>query len=52
MQEEMYEEMYKVLFRAGTKAIELIKAGEQAKAFQLLKQAQIDAEEIYISAED
>ena len=44
-----YQEMYLTLFRAVTKAIELLDGNEAARARALLVRAQQEAEELYIS---
>lgn len=44
-----YQKMYTVLFNAITDALELLEANNKAKATDLLKRAQQEAEELYIS---
>ena len=47
-----YEKMYHMLFNAITDALEALRAGTQGVAAGILQQAQCDAEEMYIQAED
>lgn len=44
-----YQEMYLTLFRAVTKAVELLDGNEAARARALLVRAQQETEELYIS---
>lgn len=44
-----YQEMYLTLFRAVTKAVELLDGNEAAQARALLVRAQQETEELYIS---
>jgi hypothetical protein len=45
----MYKELYLILFRAITDALELLEKRKYASAALLLKNAQIKTEELYIS---
>jgi hypothetical protein len=47
-----YEAMYKILFNAATDAINNIKQQNFGLAVELLKKAQLDAEEIYIKVNE
>ena len=49
MEKELYWNMYSKLFNSTTDALPYI---ESSKAAQILKQAQIDTEEMYISFDD
>jgi len=46
-----YKELYLLLFRAATKALDAMQNQNFGLARQILVQAQQDAEELYISAE-
>ncbi len=48
----MYKKMYLCMFNAGTDALEFLEAGDVEAAKKRLMDAQCEAEEIYISAED
>ena len=47
----LYEKMYYRLFNRVSDAIALLNAGKAAEACELLKQAQGETEELYMSAE-
>ena len=49
-----YSDMYQELFRAQTEALELIRMATELsqRAISIMKKAQQDTEEIYISASD
>ena len=48
----LYKKMYHLLFNAITDALEELCAGRGENAVELLKAAQIKAEEIYISSDE
>jgi len=45
-----YKEMYLLLFRAATKALDAMDKGDAASARAILMKAQQETEELYISA--
>lgn len=48
----MYQKMYLTLFNAVTDALRLLEQGDAQGAKKLLEQAQQEAEELYIAADD
>lgn len=48
----MYQEMYFALFQAITNALEEIERRNYGRAEELLRRAQIEAEERYLQGED
>ena len=48
----MYKKMYLLLFNAMTDAQQLMEEGKAEEALKRLRDAQCEAEEIYLSAED
>ena len=46
-----YKELYHILFNAVTDALEALDSGDSALAGQLLREAQLRTEELYVEAE-